>query len=338
MKNIDEHQIQDYTASQGIYAFRNQANGKYYIGKGELSDAGWSLAKRLKSNLYNLRHGRHNSDHLQKAWDKYGEDQFEMLIIEEVPAGEDILAREQYWIDLLKSSEREFGYNMSPTAGTTAGFQWSEASKEKIRGEGHPFYGKQHSDESRKKMSETLKGLRAGESHPLFGKKHSDASRKKMSETKKGMFVGEKNPFYGKQHSEETKAKISQSRKGQTVGEQHPMYGKHHSDESKEKMRQAKLGREQPSEQIEKRIKSIRMIKRANQKYKGVWFEKSRNKYRAYVDREIGRLNIGAFSNEEEAAKHYDYYAIKVYGKGNCFLNFPDENYDKFQPSKVIEL
>lgn len=70
---------------------------------------------------------------------------------------------------------------------------------------------------------------RSGENHPRFGKHHSEESIKKMSESKKGKLVGEKNPFYGKTHSEETRIKISEANKGRPSpmkGRPSPMKGK----------------------------------------------------------------------------------------------------------------
>jgi group I intron endonuclease len=49
-------------------------------------------------------------------------------------------------------------------------------------GEKNPFFGKTHSDENRKKISEAKTGLRAA----FFGKKHSAESRKKISDAKLG--------------------------------------------------------------------------------------------------------------------------------------------------------
>ena len=73
--------------------------------------------------------------------------------------------------------------------------------------------GKHHSEESRKKMSESRKG----ENNPRFGKHHSAEARKKISEAKKG----ENNPRFGKpawnkgkQHSAEARKKMSESKKG----------------------------------------------------------------------------------------------------------------------------
>ncbi len=61
---------------------------------------------------------------------------------------------------------------------------------ESFKGEKNPFYGKQHSEETRKKISEIRKGKNYGpfgENHPMYGKRHSEETRKKMSER-----IGEK--------------------------------------------------------------------------------------------------------------------------------------------------
>lgn len=62
----------------------------------------------------------------------------------------------------------------------------------------------------------------SGKNHPMFGKHHSEESIKKMSESKKGKMIGEKNPFWGKTHSKETRRKISEAHKGKPS----PMKGK----------------------------------------------------------------------------------------------------------------
>lgn len=49
-------------------------------------------------------------------------------------------------------------------------------------GSENPFYGKKHSEESRKKMSEAL----SGENHPNYGKHLSDSTRSKISKALKG--------------------------------------------------------------------------------------------------------------------------------------------------------
>ena len=54
-------------------------------------------------------------------------------------------------------------------------------------GENNPNYGKHHSEETRKKISEGNKGKQAGEKHPNYGKHHSEETRKKMGAALKGM-------------------------------------------------------------------------------------------------------------------------------------------------------
>jgi hypothetical protein len=61
-----------------------------------------------------LRAGRHHSFKLQAAWNKYGEDAFEMSVIEEVMDGFLSLI-EQVCIDNLKSCQE--GYNVLAIAG-----------------------------------------------------------------------------------------------------------------------------------------------------------------------------------------------------------------------------
>ena len=74
------------------------------------------------------------------------------------------------------------------------------------KGKHNPFYGKHHTEESKKKISEARKG----EKNSFYGKHHTEESKKKISEARKG----EKNPFYGKQLTEEHKKKLSKARKG----------------------------------------------------------------------------------------------------------------------------
>ena len=53
-----------------------------------------------------------------------------------------------------------------------------------------------------------------GENNPFFGKHHSDETRRKMREHHADI-SGSRNPFYGKRHSEESIEKMSESHKGQ---------------------------------------------------------------------------------------------------------------------------
>ena len=73
--------------------------------------------------------------------------------------------------------------------------------------------GKRHTDESRRKMSESLKG----EKNPFYGKHHSEDTRIKMSESHKGRIPWNK----GRTASIATRRKLSESHKGKKLSEEH---------------------------------------------------------------------------------------------------------------------
>ena len=94
----------------------------------------------------------------------------------------------------------------------------SEAKKGKCTGEDNPFYGKHHSEETRKKLSDSWD----------YDKHFTEETRKKIREANKG-----------KKFSEEHKKKIGAANKG----EKNPNYGKHFSEETRKKMREAHKGK-----------------------------------------------------------------------------------------------
>ena len=71
------------------------------------------------------------------------------------------------------------------------------------------------------------------------GKRHSEKSKQKMSEALKGRIPWNK----GLITSEETKRKQSEAKKGKNKGEKNHMYGKTHTEESKQKMSEALKGK-----------------------------------------------------------------------------------------------
>lgn len=86
-----------------IYAIRH-TSGKQYIG----STARWST--RQREHRGRLRAGRHCNPHLQAAWNKHGEDQFEFVVLEVISSTEQLIPREQHWIDHTRACAE--GYNL----------------------------------------------------------------------------------------------------------------------------------------------------------------------------------------------------------------------------------
>ena len=91
----------------------------------------------------------------------------------------------------------------------TSGAHHTEETKEKIseklKGENNPMYGKQLSEEHKQKLSESHKGK-----HP------SDETRIKMSNSEKG-----NSSHKGHHHSDETRSMLSKLNKGKPISEEH---------------------------------------------------------------------------------------------------------------------
>lgn len=162
----------------GIYSILNLENGKIYVGQSI------DIFPRFKRHLYLLRNNKHPNNHLQKAFNKYGEKSFKFNILENC-SKKQLNNNEQWWIKYFKSNLKENGYNN--TSGGDSNYIFSEESRKKMsyaqKGEKHSMWGKRHTEESRKKMSES----RTGEKNHMFGKKHSTESIKKISEAKQGI-------------------------------------------------------------------------------------------------------------------------------------------------------
>ena len=115
----------------------------------------------------------------------------------------------------------------------TLGLSPSEETKRKIS-EGNKGKkgkkGKKHSEESKRKIGEAMKGNQYGFGNK--GKKLSEEHKRKLSEANKGKKLSEEtkrkigeamkgNQYgFGKKHSEETRRKISEVQKGKTLSEE----------------------------------------------------------------------------------------------------------------------
>jgi len=151
----------------GIYGIHNVANGKWYIGQTT------NLRVRKLCHFSELRHGKHHNKHLQSAFKKYGEHNFEFRVLEKTP--EDMLdVRERVWVVYYKSRNRKHGYN-------------SESGGNK---------NKRISTETRRKMSKARKGWKPSEETRLKMSQAksniSDETRQKMSSAHKGVPLSEK--------------------------------------------------------------------------------------------------------------------------------------------------
>lgn len=207
---------------QGIYCIRNAINGRVYVGSSV------NIERRLKHHFYLLKAGRHHSPALQHSYVLHPE-QFASEILEEVVDAHDLIAREQFWIDSLKSYGA--GYNGKPLAGKTQ-------------------LGRRHTDAARAKMSVAKTGKPTGQK----GVKRNAEFRAKCSAWQQGKVVPrewiERMRRARKPLSQESRAKIAAAHLGKIRGPLSPAH--------KAKISAAGLGRK-ASDTHRARVSAARM-------------------------------------------------------------------------------
>lgn len=62
--------------NSGIYIIRNLANDKVYIGKSK------NIKQRKNTHFSALKLNKHNNQHLQNSYNKYGKNNFEFDVLE----------------------------------------------------------------------------------------------------------------------------------------------------------------------------------------------------------------------------------------------------------------
>lgn len=184
--------------TSGIYKIINKIDGKYYVGSSKNIFIRWTQHRRT------LNKQIHKNLKLQHAWNKYGESNFEFIIIKECTSDRsELIDVEQGFLDAAKN-EQDKCYNLSFIAGSVE-FTDDVRKKlsKKLKGRVAPNKGVPHSIETKIKMSKA----QTGSLHPMFGKSPSEETIKKLRAAK----LGEKNNFFGKTHTEETKRAIREA-------------------------------------------------------------------------------------------------------------------------------
>ena len=168
----------------GIYQITNTVNGHIYIGSSN------NIRRRFSEHKHSFRHNIHTNSHLQNAWNKYGEPNFIFKVLLYCDE-ECLLLYEQIFLDGLSTD-----YNIATCAAAPArGRIWSEEHKRKIheantgiirseetkRKMSEARMGRIVSKETRMKSSVS----HSGKNCYLYGKHHSEETRMKISESMK---------------------------------------------------------------------------------------------------------------------------------------------------------
>ena len=139
----------------GVYRITNIANGKSYIGISNNIERRWKYEIRGDS----IDKGVNSA--IEKAIRKYGEDCFYFEILEVLEDADDRFEAEKMFIKRYDTMAPN-GYNLTEGGEGACGFKHSDDTKRKMseskKGENNPFYGKTHSDETKRKIGEAQKG------------------------------------------------------------------------------------------------------------------------------------------------------------------------------------
>lgn len=146
-------------------------------------------------------------------------------------------ARSKARESLKRFFETDEGWELRKKLSENAKKPRSEEFKQKIKDNweknGHPMEGKNHTEESRKKMSESRKELLQDKTnHPNYNKHLKEKTRNKISESLKEHHKNNVHPMTGKKHSYETVEKIKKTCRTYT-GKKNAFFGHHHTEENK---------------------------------------------------------------------------------------------------------
>lgn len=209
-----------------VYIHINKINNKAYIGQ---TVYGNDLYKRWKHDgkgyLKKDKSGRYTQPVFANAILKYGWGNFEHVIWADQLTEDEANRIERLLIALFNTTNSNYGYNLRSggehsTLSDKTKAKISESRKGKYAGDRNPFYGKKHTDETKRKMKENHADL-SGKNSPNYGKILSEEIRQKIKDNHADV-SGENHPNYGKKLSSETRRKISDSRKGKYTGGNSP--------------------------------------------------------------------------------------------------------------------
>lgn len=135
-----------------VYLILNIKNEKIYIGSAV------NQKRRFKQHKSELRLNKHDNKHLQRSYNKHGINSFIFITLEETSL-ENLLTREQFWIDTLKPE-----YNIRKFADSNLGCRWklSETTKKKI---GIATKNRIVTSEHKSNLQKALTGKQKSEEH-----------------------------------------------------------------------------------------------------------------------------------------------------------------------------
>jgi group I intron endonuclease len=151
-----------------LYLISSTLNDRVYVGITS------KLSKRIYEHSYHMRQGATNyRSRLYSTTKKHGLNKFTFSLVTVCDNREDLNKAE---VDLIAKYKAEGVPLYNLTNGGEGNVGWIPSA------------------ETRAKWSETRKGMHTGDNHPMYGKNHTDETKAKIRES----IRGENNPMYGR--------------------------------------------------------------------------------------------------------------------------------------------
>ena len=102
-----------------IYIMKNFKNGKYYVGQTRKTPQE-RFSQHIRESKYE---GRKEYNYaISKAIREYGEEAFDYGILADNVPIEDLTLIEEHYIDMYRTADPEYGYNISPGGNDTSNY------------------------------------------------------------------------------------------------------------------------------------------------------------------------------------------------------------------------
>ena len=171
----------------GIYAIICRNSGRYYVGSSNC------IRRRKSKHFSDLIKNRHHNHYLQNIFNKYGKDSIFFIICEECPP-QDLIKIEQRYLDEGKFDSFCVNYSFSADR-TSITEETRKKISLSLKGR---IFSKQHktqislSKKGKKRINfsnihiQNLSKSATGKNNSFYGKRHTNESKRKMSNSRNG--------------------------------------------------------------------------------------------------------------------------------------------------------